>query len=59
MNLPAIEVEINKAFNTPIAGIIPFSEEVILLGSSGLFAQLYQDHPITNILQQILGKIEL
>ena len=59
MNLSAMEIEINKAFNTPIAGIIPFSEEVILLGSSGLFTQLYQDHPITNILQKILKKIEL
>lgn len=58
MNLPAMEAEINKAFNTPIAGIIPFSEEVILLGSSGLFTQLYQDHQITNILRQILKKIE-
>lgn len=58
MDLPALEAKIKQVFDTPVAGVLPFSEEIILLGSSGLFTSLYPDHQITGVLQQVLRQIE-
>lgn len=55
MNLDAMQAKIKEVFATPVAAILPFSEEIILLGSSGLFAQLYPNHPNTKILQQVVN----
>ena len=58
MDLAAMEVKIKEAFDTPVAAVLPFCEEIVSLGSSGLFTQLYPDHEITNLLRQIAQKIE-
>jgi len=52
--------QVETTYDTPVAGIVPFSEEILQLGSNGLFCLNYADHPfsrtVTGIAQQIIGK---
>ncbi|GAA6623366.1 MinD/ParA family protein [Scytonema sp. NUACC26] len=56
----ALEEQMETTYNTPVAGIVPLSEEIVQLGSGGLFCQHYSDHPftqtVTKIAKQIVGK---
>lgn len=54
----AIVKEVEKAFDTPVAGIIPFSEEMMAFASSGIFCQSHPNHPITKTLRSILASMK-
>lgn len=45
--------QIEKVYDCSVAGILPFSDEMLLLGSRGLFVTKYPDHPMTQALRQI------
>lgn len=52
--------QMETAYNAPVVGIVPFSEEVLQLGSNGLFCLSYADYPfsqtVREIAQQIVGQ---
>jgi len=57
MDSEAIQQEVAKAYDVPIAVVLPFSEEMISLASSGLFARLFPEDRFTHILQTLAKKI--
>ena len=66
--LPALDFntlreQMETIYNTPVAGIVPLSEEIIQLASSGLFCLRYADHPfnqtVQEIARQIMDQVEL
>ena len=56
----ALQEQMETLYNTPVAGIVPLSEEIVQLASSGLFCLRYSDHPfsqtVKEIAQQIVGE---
>jgi MinD-like ATPase involved in chromosome partitioning or flagellar assembly len=46
--------QIENTYSTPVAGIFPVSEEMILLGSNGIFCQEYPHHNWTKNLMKVV-----
>ncbi len=44
---------VEKTYNVPVAGVLPMSEEMMLLGSRELFCLRYPKHPLTQELIKI------
>ncbi|MEH2179228.1 MinD/ParA family ATP-binding protein [Nostoc sp.] len=60
--LPALDFntlreQMETIYNTPVAGIVPLSEEIIQLASSGLFCLRYSEHPFSQTVQEIAWQI--
>lgn len=53
----ALKEKLEEAYEIPIAGMIPLSEDMVVLGSSGIFVEKYPDHEVTKILKHILDKV--
>lgn len=47
MDLAQLKEKVERAYHHPVAAIIPHSEEMMLLGSMGVFVVRYPDHAIT------------
>jgi MinD-like ATPase involved in chromosome partitioning or flagellar assembly len=50
--------QIENTYSTSVAGIFPLSEEMILLGSNGIFCQQYPHHNWTKNLLEVATKIQ-
>ncbi len=48
-----LQKHVEKTYNTPVAGILPLSEEMVQLGSKGIFCLRYFEHPITQTMKEI------
>jgi len=46
-----------QAYGCEVAAMLPLSEEVVTLGSTGIFSLLYPNHDITSELQKLKDKI--
>jgi MinD-like ATPase involved in chromosome partitioning or flagellar assembly len=57
MDFSQLQQKVEKTYNVPIAGILPLSEDVAQLGSSGLFCLEYPEHPFSQMLQQVAEKV--
>ncbi len=53
----ALKQKIEKTYNVPVAGLLPESEEMIALGSSGIFSLKYPEHPLTRTLESIAAQV--
>lgn len=56
MDFASLQQNVEKTYNVPVAGILPLSEDMAQLGSSGIFCLQYPDHPFTQTLQQLADK---
>lgn len=52
-----MKADIETVYNTPVAGILPLSEEIVDLASGDLFALLYPDHQWSQTLRDIVDRI--
>jgi MinD-like ATPase involved in chromosome partitioning or flagellar assembly len=60
--LPSIDQEllrrqIETTYDVPLAGIFPLSEEMMQLGSDGIFCLKYPEHPFTQELARLVAHI--
>lgn len=60
--IPSLDIEhlqqqLEKTYKLPVAGVLPLSEEMIELGSKGVFALNYPQHPLTKVLKTISHQI--
>ena len=56
--LPAFDTtearqRLEEVFHCPVAAILPHTEEMALLGNTGIFVLRYPTHPVTQTLQQL------
>jgi MinD-like ATPase involved in chromosome partitioning or flagellar assembly len=56
-NLSAVEKEVELVYDCRVAGVLPYSEEMQMLGSDGIFVLRFPDHPLTQVLQHIGAKL--
>jgi septum site-determining protein MinD len=73
LQVPALAMVVNKApqsfdldelknkiattYNADVAGVLPHSDEMMVLASSGLFVVNFPDHPLSQIYDQIVQKV--
>jgi MinD-like ATPase involved in chromosome partitioning or flagellar assembly len=55
--LAEVKARVEKTYNVEVAGVLPHSEELMALASSGIFALRYPDHPITLKLKEIANQL--
>jgi MinD-like ATPase involved in chromosome partitioning or flagellar assembly len=58
LDASTIKAEVEDAYDVPVGGNLPFSEEMMELASSGIFCQEHPEHPITKSLHAILNKVK-
>lgn len=54
-----VKKKVEHIYNCPVAGVIPHSEEMMTLASSGVFALHYPDHTLTHLFRDIVAQIQL
>ncbi len=57
LDAASLEQQIQATYTTPVAGILPVSEEMIELGSAGIFSLAYPDHPYSRGVRKIAAQI--
>src|SRR5947209_1420081 len=53
----SLQRQVETAYAAPVAGILPVSEEMIALGSGGIFSLRYPDHPYSQSVREIANQI--
>ncbi len=53
LDFDALRNQVEKIYNTPVAGILPVSDEIMQMASSDLFCLRYPNHPLS----QEMGKV--
>jgi len=53
----ALAAKVTAAYACDVAGVLPHADEMMALGSSGLFCLTYPDAAISRILEDILRRI--
>jgi septum site-determining protein MinD len=53
----AARQQIEKTCGAPVAGVLPFSQDMLRLGSAGIFCLRYPDQPWTQAVRQITTQI--
>ncbi|MBI4671717.1 MAG: MinD/ParA family protein [Chloroflexi bacterium] len=53
----AVRQEAEKSYAVPVAGVLPLAEEMIRLGSRGLFCLHFPDHPLTLTVREIAAQL--
>lgn len=57
LDIEDLQQQLEKTYKIPIAGTLPLSNEMIELGSRGVFALNYPKHPFTQVLETVVGQI--
>ena len=50
--------KVEETYDKSVAGILPLSNEMLRLGSEGVFCLRYADHPLTEELTNIVKEIK-
>lgn len=57
LNFDSVRQQVEKAYNVPVAGILPHCEDMMKLGSKDLFCLRYPNHPLTADLLRIANQL--
>lgn len=52
-----VKAQVEQNYNAEVVGILPHSDEMMTLASSGIFALRYPDHPITAELRKVANRL--
>ncbi|HEX7976234.1 MAG TPA: MinD/ParA family protein [Anaerolineales bacterium] len=52
-----VKARVERTYDCVVAGVLPHSDEMMVLASGGIFALLYPDHPLTGMLRQIASQL--
>jgi MinD-like ATPase involved in chromosome partitioning or flagellar assembly len=52
-----VKTRVEQIYNTPVAAVIPHSDEMLLLASEGIFVLRHPDHPITAKFRQLAAAL--
>lgn len=52
-----LKTRVEQTYNCEVAGVIPHSDEMMTLASSGIFVLKYPQHPVTNTYRQIAARL--
>lgn len=52
-----VKARLERTYDCEVAGVLPHSDEMMILASNGIFSLLYPDHPMTALLRKIAKKL--
>jgi septum site-determining protein MinD len=52
-----VKAKVERAYNCPVAAVLPHSDEMMALASTGVFALRYPDHPVTTALKRAAASL--
>ena len=52
-----LKQQVEATYKVPVAGVLPHSDEMMLLASKGVFTLNYPDHPLTKIVEGVAKEI--
>jgi MinD-like ATPase involved in chromosome partitioning or flagellar assembly len=52
-----VKKNVEATYNCEVAAVIPHSDDLMTLASSGIFSQKYPNHPVTKIYQQLANRV--
>jgi MinD-like ATPase involved in chromosome partitioning or flagellar assembly len=52
-----VKAKVERAYNCPVAAVLPHSDEMMALASTGVFALHYPDHPVTTALKRAAASL--
>jgi MinD-like ATPase involved in chromosome partitioning or flagellar assembly len=52
-----VKARVEQTYNCEVAAVLPHSDEMMTLASSGIFILRYPDHPITTMLKQVAATL--
>lgn len=52
-----VKARVERSYNCEVAAVLPHSDDMMVLASSGIFALRYPDHPVTLGLKQIVARL--
>ena len=58
LDFVSLKHQVQQVYDAPVAGILPLSEEMIELGSAGIFSLAYPDHPYSRGVREIVEQIQ-
>jgi MinD-like ATPase involved in chromosome partitioning or flagellar assembly len=53
----SLQKQVEDTYQVPVAGVLPMAEEMMLLGSRGLFCLKYPKHPLTQELIKVVRRV--
>ena len=53
----SLRQQVQTAYDTPVASILPVSEEMIELGSAGIFSIASPDHPYSQGVRELAAQV--
>lgn len=60
-NFDQLKQRVQETYDAPVAGILPHSDEMMMLASSGIFSLKFPENPLTRVVEaialQIMGKV--
>ncbi|UCC75567.1 MAG: hypothetical protein JSW37_08555, partial [Anaerolineales bacterium] len=48
----AVQAQVEQAYGCPVIAVLPHSDELMALASSGVFCLRHPDHPLTALFKQ-------
>jgi len=57
MLMNEVKQRIEKLYNCEVAAVVPHSDDLMTLASSGIFSIRYPDHPVTKIYGQLTNRV--
>jgi septum site-determining protein MinD len=52
-----VKARVEQTYNCQVAAVLPHSDEMMALASTGIFVQRYLDNPITSALKEVVTKL--
>lgn len=56
-NLAQLKQRVEEIYEAPVAGILPHSDEMMVLASNGIFALKYPNHPLSGVIEAIAKQV--
>jgi MinD-like ATPase involved in chromosome partitioning or flagellar assembly len=57
LDMVSLRQQVETAYDAPVAGLLPISDEMIAFGSAGIFSLTYPDHPYSQGVREIATQI--
>ena len=52
-----VKARVERIYNCPVAGVLPHSDEMMVLASGGIFVARYPEHPLSQVIANIAAQI--
>jgi MinD-like ATPase involved in chromosome partitioning or flagellar assembly len=57
MDMEAVKAQIEEVYSCEVAALLPHSNEMMMLGSAGIFAMRYPEHPMTKEYRELAANL--